>query len=75
MAGETKTIEFLPCDYRAQRKVKNCTARATMIARASDSIGRPLNQYELCAPHTEQIAEREGAQGRVIVTRRVDGKT
>jgi len=46
-----------------------------MIARASDSIGRPLNQYELCAPHTEQIAEREGAQGRVIVTRRVDGKT
>ena len=41
------------------------------IARAADSIGRPITQYELCAPHTEQIAERERAKERGIVRREV----
>jgi hypothetical protein len=66
MAGEIKTIELLSLHYQAQCRAKNCTARATVIARASDAIGRPKDQYELCAPHAEQIAERERAKGRKI---------
>jgi hypothetical protein len=56
MAAEIKAIEFLPCGYQARCQVKNCTARATTIARAADAHGRPLNQYELCALHVEQVA-------------------
>jgi hypothetical protein len=69
MADETKTIELLHCGYKAQCRVKNCKARATIIARTADSIGRPITQYELCAPHAEQIVERELAMGREIFQR------
>ena len=54
LSNETKTIEFLPCGY----------------ARAADSMGRPITQYELCAPHAEQVVERERAKWREIVDRR-----
>jgi hypothetical protein len=50
-------------------RVKNCKTRATIIARAADSIGRPITQYELCAPHARQIAERERGKGREIINR------
>jgi hypothetical protein len=45
--------------YKAQRRVKNWKARATIIARAADVIGRPNTQYELCAPRAEQIVDHE----------------
>jgi hypothetical protein len=59
MADETKTIKLWPCRYSATCKVQNCRARATMIARASDSGGRPINQYELCSIHADQVVQRE----------------
>jgi hypothetical protein len=40
MNDKTKTIELWPCGYQARCKVKDCKARATVIARAADSIGR-----------------------------------
>ena len=58
MSDEVKAIELWPCGYQAPCRVKNCKARATVIARASNSIGSLITQYELCAPHAEQIAER-----------------
>jgi hypothetical protein len=69
MADETKTIELLHCGYKAQCRVKNCKARATIIARAADSIGRPITQYELCALHAEQIVERERGKEQEIFRR------
>ena len=57
---DVKAIELWPC---------GCKARATVIARAADSIGRPITQYELCAPHAKQIAERERGKGRGIIRR------
>jgi hypothetical protein len=69
MADNIKTIELLPCGYRAPCRLKNCKARATVIARAADVIGRPITQYELCAPHAEQIVDRERAKGREIFRR------
>ena len=68
---DVKAIELWPCRYNAQCRVKNCKAKATVIARAADSIGRPSDQYELSALHGEQIAERERAKGQEIVDRRV----
>jgi hypothetical protein len=47
--------------------VKNCKAKATIIARAADSIGWPITQYELRTPPAKQIAEREWAKRREIV--------
>jgi hypothetical protein len=71
MANEVKEIELWPCGYNASCRVKNCRAKATTIARAVDAAGRPITQYELCAPHTEQIAARERAKGREIISREV----
>jgi len=71
LSGEIKTIELGPCGYNAQCRVKNCKTKATVIARSIDTGGRPDRQYELCAPHAEQVAERERAKGREIVDRRV----
>jgi hypothetical protein len=69
---ETKTIEFWPCRYDARCNVKNCKAKATMLARSVDSGGRPMKQYELCTVHAERVAEREQGRGREIVRRGVD---
>ena len=66
---QTKEIELWPCGYQAQCRVKNCKAKATTIARGADSIGRPTGQYELCAVHAEQVAERERGKGRGIIRR------
>jgi len=71
LADETKTIELWPCGYHARCNVKNCKARATILARSVDAGARPKKQYELCAVHGEQVAERERAKGRTIVTREV----
>ncbi len=73
MTDEVKEIALWPCQYQAQCKVKNCKAKATVIARGVDSIGRPTGQYELCALYAEQIAERELAKGGEIV-RRISSK-
>jgi hypothetical protein len=70
LSDNIKTIELSSCDYNAQCRVKNCKARATIIARSIDIGGRPDRQYELCAPHGEQVAVREQAKGREIVDRR-----
>src|ERR1700758_2134115 len=67
LSNEVKTIELGPCGYNAQCRVKNCKARATVIARSIDTGGCPDKQYELCAAHAEQIAERERAKGRGII--------
>jgi hypothetical protein len=69
LSDDVKAIELWPCGYQAPCRVNNCTARATVIARAADSIGRPITQYELCPAHAEQVVERERAKGREIVTR------
>ena len=47
MAAE---IQLLPCGYPA-RSVRQCEARATMLARYTDNQGRPLKQRELCERH------------------------
>jgi len=44
LSNETKTIEVLLCGHNAQCRVKNCKARATVILRGLDSIGRPTKQ-------------------------------
>jgi hypothetical protein len=69
MTEEAKTIELWACRYQSPCRVKNCTAKATVIARSIDSSGRPIKQYELCGPHAKQITERERAKGREIVER------
>lgn len=71
MADETKTIELWPCGDDARCNVKNCRAKATIIARGNDSGGRSMKQYELCQPHADQVAKRELAKGRQIVHREV----
>jgi DNA polymerase/3'-5' exonuclease PolX len=72
LSDDVKAIELLPCGYQAQCRAKNCTATATVIARSIDAGGRPDRQYELCAVHAEQIAERERAKGRKIVRHEID---
>jgi hypothetical protein len=71
LSDRVKAIEFWPCGYQAPCKVKYCQAKATILARGVDSAGRPINQYELCAVHAEQVAEREKGRGREIVRREV----
>jgi DNA polymerase/3'-5' exonuclease PolX len=72
MPDEIKTIELGPCGYQAQCRAKHCMVEATIIARSIDTGGRPDKQYELCATHAEQIAERERTKGREIVNREID---
>jgi hypothetical protein len=48
MAAE---IQLLACGYSAPCSVRGCRARATMLARYTDSQGRPLRQRELCDRH------------------------
>jgi hypothetical protein len=69
MPDDTKVIELWPCGYRAPCKVNNCKAKATTTARSVEAGGGPQRQYELCAVHAEQIAERE--RGRVPGDREV----
>jgi hypothetical protein len=71
MSEAVKEIELWLCGYQAQCRAKNCRARATIVARSVDLIGHPIDQYELCAVHAEQVAERERAKGRGIVRREV----
>ena len=67
LPDDVKAIELWQCRYDAPCKVRNCKAKATMIACSVDAGGRP-HQYELCQVHTEQVTERERAKGREIVT-------
>jgi hypothetical protein len=69
MPDETKAIELWPCGYAARCNVKNCTAKATTLARSVDAGGRPIKQYELCSVHAEQVTEREKGRGREIIRR------
>ena len=62
-----KEIEISPCLYDAACSARHCQAKATVIARAFDSGGRPAKQYELCSPHGLYIAEREKRKGRSIL--------
>ena len=71
MSDETKTIELWPCGYDARCNVRNCKAKATTLARSVDAGRRPMRQYELCAVHAEQVAEREKGRGRDVVRREV----
>jgi hypothetical protein len=70
LSDETKAIELWPCGYQAPCRVKNCHAKATIIARSVDADDRPIKQYELCAPHAVQVTARERQKGRKIVERR-----
>ena len=56
-----------PCGYQAQCKVRSCKAKATIVARSIDNQDRPMRQYELCHPHTDQVVKREQGRGREIV--------
>ncbi len=69
LSNDVKAIELWPCGYDALCKVRNCKARATTIARSVDAGDRPIKQYELCASHTESVAERERGRGREVVIR------
>jgi hypothetical protein len=71
MTDETKEIELWPCGYDARCQVKNCKAKATMVARSMDSGGRAIRQNELCTVHAEHVADREKGRGRDIVRREV----
>ncbi|HJU10856.1 MAG TPA: hypothetical protein VJ728_08260 [Candidatus Binataceae bacterium] len=66
---DMKTIELWRCLYDSPCRVKNCKAKATVIARSMDAGGRPEKQYELCRPHADQVVERERGRGREIVRR------
>jgi hypothetical protein len=48
-------IQLLTCGYSARCTVRGCRARATMIARYTDSQGRPFRQRELCDRHTDWL--------------------
>ena len=69
MADDTKTIELWPCGYDERCKVRNCKASATTLARSVRSTRRPIEQYELCAVHGEQVAERKRSKRRHFVQR------
>jgi hypothetical protein len=62
-----KEIELRPCLYVVRCAIHACPARATIIARYVDANGSTIRQYELCATHADQIAQRERARGRRIV--------
>ena len=57
---ELTTIELRRCLYPALCNVRNCRAKATMIARSVDAGGRPMKQYELCDMHAERVADADG---------------
>jgi len=63
MPDDSKSIELWPCGYQAPCKVRNCKAKATIIARSVDAGGRPLRQYELCAKHADQNCGARAGQG------------
>lgn len=48
-------IQLLACGYSAQCTVRGCRARATMLARYTDTQGRPLRQRELCERHSDWL--------------------
>jgi hypothetical protein len=60
-------IEIQPCLYEAVCSARRCQAKATVLARAFDSAGRPAKQYELCSPHGLYIAKREKRKGRGVI--------
>lgn len=62
-----KEIEISPCLHDMACAVRRCHSKATVIARAFDSGGRPAKQYELCSPHGLYIAEREQRKGRAVL--------
>jgi hypothetical protein len=62
-----KEIEIRPCLYDAVCSARRCQAKATVIARAFDSGGRPAKQYELCSQHGLHMAEREKRKGRGVL--------
>jgi hypothetical protein len=62
-----REIEIGPCHYHATCSARQCPARATLIARAFDSGGRPAKQYALCLSHGVQIATREKRRGRTVL--------
>jgi hypothetical protein len=48
-------IQLLTCSYPARCSVRQCQARATMLARYTDNQGRPLKQRELCNRHADWL--------------------
>ena len=62
-----KEIEIAPCRYGAPCSARRCDANATVIARAFDTGGRPVRQYDLCVEHGMFIARREKRRGRSVV--------
>lgn len=54
-----KDMEIAPCRHDAQCSARRCDANATVIARAFDTSGTPVRQYDLCSEHGLLIARRE----------------
>ena len=48
-------IQIIACGYSAQCTVRGCRARATMLARYTETQGRPLRQRELCERHADWL--------------------
>ena len=48
-------IQLLSCGYPARCSVRQCQARATILARYTDNQGRPLKQRELCNRHADWL--------------------
>jgi len=55
LSSHGRRNSMLACGYSAQCTVSGCRARATMLARYTDTQGRPLRQRELCERHAERL--------------------
>jgi len=54
VAGE---IQLLACGYSVQCSVRGCRTRASVLARYTDTQGRPLRQRELCDRHADWLRD------------------
>jgi hypothetical protein len=48
-------IQMIVCEYSAPCTVRGCRTRGSVLARHSDSQGRPLRQRELCDRHANWL--------------------
>jgi hypothetical protein len=62
-----REIEIGPCLCDAVCSARRCQRKARVIARAFDTGGRPVQQYELCPRHGQYIAAREKRKGRAVL--------
>jgi hypothetical protein len=62
-------IEIGRCRFDASCEARDCTAKASWVARAFDARGWPNGQYALCRSHSQYVAQREFKKGREVLFR------